>query len=189
MNTRTCEGCGTSIALYRSQARTCSPACRKRVSRMRRFPKEMTENRRWVRRTSTKRPITTAGRSASSTNRETWTDYASASSCTKGAGLGYVLGDGVGCIDLDHCIDGGVLADWARRILDQCPLTFVEISQSGHGLHIFGFIPERAGRNRREGVEAVEVYSIGRYIAVTGDRFEGSPVKLADLSEVAARIV
>ena len=35
-----------------------------------------------------------------------------------GVGVGYVLaeGDGIVCIDLDHCLDDGKLAPWARTI-------------------------------------------------------------------------
>lgn len=180
------------MKLYREGTKTCSPKCRKRVSRMAKsgaFPAEMTEKRRWIRRTATKRPVTVSGLSASSTNAETWSSFAEASASTAGVSMGYVLGDGVGCIDLDHCIFDGMVADWARRILDQCPPTFIEVSQSGTGLHIFGLLPEGAGRNIRRNGTAVEFYSTGRYIAVTGSKFEDSPSVLADLSEVVASIV
>ena len=189
MESRSCLGCGTSLELYRSQAKTCSPACRKRASRMREFPLEMTKNDRWVRRTASKRPLQLNGRSASSTNEATWASYPAAKASDKGVGLGYVLGEGVGCIDLDHCFVDGVLADWARSIVEACPGTFVEVSQSGEGLHIFGLLHEGPGWKMRDGEVAVEVYSAGRYIAVTGNRFEGAPVVLADLSEVAAALV
>lgn len=105
-----------------------------------------------------------------------------------GVGLGYVLaeGDGVVCIDLDHCITGGEVAAWAREILDASPPTYVEVSPSGKGLHVWGLGHLDRGRVIRDGQRAVEVYSQGRYIAVTGRRFEGAPVALADLSGVIA---
>lgn len=189
MESRTCLGCGTSLALYREGARTCSPACRKRASRMREFPAEMTEKDRWVRRMASKRPVTVSGRAASSTNAATWSSYAAAKASDKGVGTGFVLGAGVGCIDLDHCFEDGELAGWARTILGACPATFVEVSQSGEGLHIFGLLPEGEGRNMRDGMRAVEVYSTGRYIATTGNRFEGAPLALADLSGVVATLI
>lgn len=96
-----------------------------------------------------------------------------------GDGLGFALGDGIGCIDLDHCVDDGVLADWAAAILDRLPATYTEVSPSGHGLHIWGRIPERPGRR----VGNVEVYSAGRYITVTGNRWGDCPSTLADLSD------
>lgn len=148
----------------------------------------MTEKARWIRREKSKRPVTVTGKSASSTDAGTWSTFTKAHDSTVGVGLGFVLGDGIGCIDLDHCITDGVVADWASSILDRCPPTFVEVSQSGEGLHIFGLLPEGPGRNIRRGDAAVEFYSVGRYIAMTGDRFGGAPSSLADLSEVIASI-
>ena len=191
MESRECLGCGETMNLYRGGAKTCSAKCRKRVSRRTKqapFPVEMTEKARWIRREKSKRPVTITGRAASSTNAGTWSTFPEAAASSVGAGLGFVLGDGVGCIDLDHCITDGVVADWASSILDRCPPTFIEVSQSGEGLHIFGLLPEGPGRNIRRGDSAVEFYSVGRYIAMTGDRFGGSPSSLADLSEVIASI-
>ena len=137
----------------------------------------------------TKRPITVAGRQASSTDASKWTDYATAKRSAVGAGLGFALGEGIGCIDLDHCIVDGVVAGWAQDILDRCPPTFVEVSQSKTGLHIFGLLPEGSGRNIRRVDVAIEFYSVGRFMAVTGDRFGSAPATLADLSEVTASVV
>lgn len=187
------------MKLYREGAKTCSPKCRKRVSRASKqvqIPAEMVNSDRWLRwkkvnrnGKTTKRPLTVDGRSGSSTDSNTWSSFTEASQATVGDGMGFALGQGVGCIDLDHCIFDGMVADWARRILDQCPPTFIEVSQSGTGLHIFGLLPEGAGRNIRRNGTAVEFYSTGRYIAVTGNKFEDSPAVLADLSEVVASIV
>jgi len=52
-----------------------------------------------------KRPVTVDGRPASSTDSTTWTTYEAARASTIDDGLGFVLGDGVGGIDLDHVID------------------------------------------------------------------------------------
>lgn len=177
--------------LYRENAKTCSTKCRvavHRASKKASFPAEMVNKNRWIRRTSTKRPVTVAGHSASSTDSNTWSSFTEAKKSSAGVSMGFVLGDGVGCIDLDHCISGGVVADWAQEIIDLCPETFIEVSQSGSGLHIFGLLPEAPGRNIRRGDSAVEFYSTGRYIAVTGDRFAGSPLALSDLSEVVRSI-
>lgn len=133
-----------------------------------------------------KRPIRVdSGRFASSTDSETWSSHAAASKSRRGVGLGFALGGGIGCIDLDHCIVGGVVAGWAREVLHYCPPTYVEVSMSGTGLHVFGLLPEGPGTMLRDG-RSIEVYSVGRYIAMTGDRFERSPSKLGDLSGVLA---
>lgn len=154
------------------------------------MPAELVERRRWVRRDADKVPLQPNGRRASSTQPYTWSTYQRAARAADvGVGLGYVLaaGDGVVCLDLDHCLDEGRLAPWARAILERCGSTFVEISPSGRGLHVFGRGPAVVGRKVRgaDGL-AVEVYSQGRYIAVTGRRWRGAPLRLGDLSEVVA---
>ncbi|WP_219816980.1 hypothetical protein [Arthrobacter sp. GMC3] len=156
----------------------------------------MTDKARWLRwklvnrnGRQTKVPLTVAGRAASSTDSGTWSSFGEANASSAGVGMGFALGDGIGCIDLDHCFDDGNLLPWAQEIVDRCPATFMEVSQSGEGLHIFGLLPEGGGRNIRSGGSNVEFYSVGRYMAVTGERFKNSPSKLADLSEVVASVI
>lgn len=185
MTTTGCEECGASLRLLRAGARYCGSTCRLRAHRRAKragdLPAEMKSQRRFVRHTSSKRPITTAGRSASSTNPDTWTTHAEAIASTAGSGIGYVLGAGIGCIDLDHCIVDGEVAAWAQDVVDANPGTYIEISRSGEGLHIFGRLDEAAGRNFRDGERAIEFYSTGRYIALTGNRFGSAPLRLAAL--------
>lgn len=188
MAERICEYCGVGINLLRAGARFCSTKHRVYASRKPVIPAEMTSSDRWVRRNKRKMPITVTGRNASSTNPETWASYSEARRSTAGVGLGFVLGEGVGCIDLDHCFIDGELADWAQEIVDSCPSTYMEVSPSGDGLHIWGLLPEGAGRKIRDGERNVEFYSVGRYITVTGERF-GSVSSLADLSGVVASVL
>lgn len=155
------------------------------------MPRELTGRRRWVRRDERKAPRTLNGGFASVSAPGTWATHAEARASKVGVGLGYVLAedDGVVCVDLDHCLADGVLAPWARAILDDCPATYTEVSPGGDGLHIWGRGELVRGRRMRVDGAAVEVYGQGRYVAVTGKRFEGSPVSLADLSEVVASLV
>lgn len=171
MSSRVCEGCGEPLGLYRSQARTCSARCRKRVSRRPQFPAVMTGRDRWVRRTDSKRPVTVDGLPASSTDPGTWSSFAEAKASTAGVGLGFVLGDGIGCIDLDHCVEYGELTDWAKEAIESItePIIFAEVSQSGDGVHLFIEALEGPGRMIRDG-RNIERYTAGRYIAVTGNR-------------------
>jgi primase-polymerase (primpol)-like protein len=154
-------------------------------------PKELTARRRWVRRDERKAPRTTDGGFASVTAPDSWTSYRTAQASSVGVGVGFVLaeGDGLACVDLDHCLVDGELAPWAREILDRCPPTFVEVSPSGDGLHIWGRGQLERGRRIRRDGEAVEIYGQGRYVAVTGRRFEGCPTKLTDISEVIASLI
>jgi primase-polymerase (primpol)-like protein len=129
---------------------------------------------RWIRHAA-KVPKTVHGRAASSTDPATWSTFDQALASHVGDGLGFVLaGDGIACIDLDHCLEGGDLADWAREVLGLAGPTYVEVSPSGTGLHIFGKGVVGKG-HRRDGVEC---YDRGRYMTITGRRFEGAPVKL-----------
>lgn len=161
-------------AMVRRDARFCSGACRQKAYRARSkpLPVELTGRARWVRRDADKRPLTVFGDAASVSDSRTWTTYARASRSVVGAGLGIVLGDGLGCIDLDHCIVGGKIAGWAQAIVDgnRNDAVLVERSMSGEGVHIFLPMAEAAGRKVRDGERNIETYSRGRYIAVTGDR-------------------
>lgn len=108
------------------------------------------------------------GAPASSTNSGTWSTHADAMRSSVGDGFGVMLGGGLACWDLDHCLEGDVLAPWAADVLASIdsPL-WVERSMSGTGLHVFVVAPEGKGWRR----DGVEFYSVGRFIAVTGVRF------------------
>lgn len=194
--TRTCEHCAGPLAIMaRSHTRTCSPRCRKALSRASKntLPVELTTRDRWVRRSATKVPLTTAGMAASSTDPRTWSDYESARTSTHGVGTGFVLSDvdDVVCLDLDHCLNTltGRLAPWAAAIVRDAGATYVEVSPSGDGLHIWGRADVRQGRRiRRPDGTAVEIYGTGRYIAMTGRRHGSCPSILADLSAVIAKL-
>ena len=190
------EGCGAAlpVAGRGPMPRFCSTRCRVAAHRARQaesaLPKELTSRHRWVRRDERKAPRTVGGGFASVSAPATWSAYAEAAASKAGVGLGYVLagGDGIVCVDLDHCLDDGRLAPWARAILDSCPASYTEVSPGGDGLHIWGRGElERGRRIRRDGA-AIEVYGQGRYVAMTGARFEASPLQLADLSAVVASL-
>ncbi|MEU9470434.1 DNA primase [Streptomyces avermitilis] len=187
MKTKRCEHkqCGQHLgARHAHNARFCSGRCRVAAHRARRtLPVELTSRPRWIRRTASKVPVTTAGDAASSTDPATWTGHRDAAASRAGAGLGFVLnGDGIACVDLDHCLAGGGLAPWAQRIVDLAPGCWIERSVSGDGLHVWGY--GRLERGRRLSVDggSVELYADGRYIAVTGDSWGDTPRRLGDLS-------
>ncbi|MCQ9367352.1 hypothetical protein NQ036_03705 [Brevibacterium sp. 91QC2O2] len=167
-----CE-CGKDIApAGRGRIpRYCSNACRQRAYRARRaagpqaLPERMTSRARWTR-AAGKRPLTVRGRPASSTNSWTWTTFDQVQD-GPGDGYGIMLGGGLACWDLDHCIDdAGALAAWAADLLAGIPdPVWAEVSLSGRGLHIFVEAPE--ARGRRDG--NIEYYSRARFIRVTGN--------------------
>jgi primase-polymerase (primpol)-like protein len=130
---------------------------------------------------------------ASSTDPRTWSNYTDAAASTAGVGLGFVLSDrdDIVCLDLDHCLNPltGRLAPWAAAVLRDAGPTYVEVSPSGDGLHIWGRADVRQGRRiRRPDGTAVEIYGTGRYITVTGRRHGSCPSVLADISALVARL-
>jgi len=157
-------------------------------------PAAMARRSQWVRYSDRKVPLSARGPKrapASSTDPGTWSSYSAAKRSTAGVGVGFVLSslDRLVCIDLDHALVGGVLAGWAREIVDRVPRTYIEVSPSGTGLHIWGYGTVGRGRRMRRGEACVEVYDRGRYITVTGDPFEGAPSSLADISQVIADLL
>ncbi|MEZ5152110.1 hypothetical protein [Rhodococcus zopfii] len=157
-----------------------------------RLPAELVAEDRWVRRDG-KRPITPAGRPASSTDARTWSPLAAADApSARGDGLGFVLnGDGIACIDIDHCVRAdGSLEPWAARLLRRVPPTWIEVSPSGTGLHVWGLATVGAGRviKMSNGI-GVEVYDRGRYITVTRRPFGRCPRVLADIAAVVDELM
>ncbi|MFF9088638.1 DNA primase [Streptomyces sp. NPDC014991] len=186
---RCCEHCeGPMPITARSHARFCRPVCRAAAHRATRtIPAELTRRPRWVRHTARKVPLTVHAEPASSTDPATWSRYAYAAASTAGVGLGFVLdGDGIVCLDLDHALVDGELLPWAQRIVDSVGGgTWVEVSQSGTGLHVWGRgrLPG-SGRRMTVGSGSVEVYGTGRYIAVTGRSWGDTPRRLGDVQHV-----
>lgn len=160
-------------------------------------PREMESMPRWVRYRLVptkngrprKVPTTLSGRPADVTDPDNWADYFDALWTRRGDGLGFVLGEGVGCIDLDDALTAqGDLTAWAGEILARAPKTFVEVSQSGTGLHVWGRLDEAPGRNLRNKGKSVEVYSQGRFIALGRTLWPDSVGRLADLTELAEEL-
>ena len=89
-----CPTCGASVPVRAGRGRPatyCSARCRVAAHRAHRaIPAELRERDRWVRHVH-KRPVTIAGRSASSTDPTTWTTYEAARASIVGDGLGFVL--------------------------------------------------------------------------------------------------
>ncbi|GEL19348.1 bifunctional DNA primase/polymerase [Pseudonocardia asaccharolytica] len=175
--------------LAHSRARFCSSRCRTAAHRAG-VPGELRRRPRWVRWTGRKRPQTVDGRIASSTDPETWATYQAARRSTAGVGLGFVLnGDGIVCLDLDGCLADGVPNAATQLLLELAGRTYVEISPSGRGLHVWGRGELAAGRCTTFRGQPVELYGSGRYITVTGVRFPGAGSTLGDLSPALATVL
>ena len=126
----------------------------------------MRDARRWVR-ADHKRPITTTGRPASSTDPDTWSTYDDVRTSLAGGGFGVMLGGGLGCYDLDRVTD-----EQAREFIATIPepILFVERSMSGNGVHVFIEAPEAPGRRGVQNGVSIEKYTRARFIRTTLDR-------------------
>lgn len=109
-------------------------------------------------------------RSTGWNDKEKWLSFNEIKS--KNENLGFVLdNDYIFCVDLDYSIKYGKLTDMAKNIIDDFKGTYIEISQTGQGLHIFGKgnIPS----NMIKPSEGLEIYKENRYIALTGNVGDG----------------
>lgn len=114
----------------------------------------------------------------------TWTTFDVAMAAYKQGrydGIGYVFSgdDGITGIDLDDAIEDDIVASWAVDIVHALD-SYTERSVSGHGLHILtrGILPPGG---RRKG--KIELYDRGRFFALTGDVFNGTPIAIYDRQE------
>jgi primase-polymerase (primpol)-like protein len=189
---RSCAWCHDDLGpLVRADSRFCSTRCRVAASRHR-PPAELRARNRWVRFDATKRPLRVSGTLAASTKPSTWSTYGEAATSSVGVGVGFVLnGDGIVCVDIDHCVTGNRLASWAADLLEGCPATFMELSVSGTGLHVWGTAPS-VDRGRKIAVDdgqQFEIYGTSRYIAVTGRRWAQAPAGLADIDAWVSSLI
>lgn len=166
--------------------RFCSTRCRVAAHRRKTIPVELLQLDRWIRHQA-KRPITVSGAWASSTNPATWSTYEVAKKSTYGDGLGFVLnGDGIVCIDLDHCIENGKASAVAQSIVDMMPGAYVEISPSGTGLHIWGRAQLGKGFRFSYQEQSVEIYPNGRYLTMTGNVYRNGGLPNINLKHLIA---
>ncbi|NLB82553.1 MAG: DNA primase, partial [Clostridiaceae bacterium] len=158
------------------------------------FPKELTALKQWVcwrlepdkkSGRDTKVPYSPGtGHRASASNPSTWgtlDEAVDAKDKYSFSGIGFVFTEDCGIvgIDIDHCLNDGKPNEVATDILSRLPPTYIEISPSGTGLHIFlrGKLPSGGNRNSKHGVE---MYSSSRYFTMTGVLWKDCVDTIAD---------
>ena len=104
-------------------------------------------------------------------------------------GIGYRVSEGIGAIDIDHCIrEDGSLNDVAASILGIFSNAYFERSPSGTGLRgFFRLSPNFAYdktvyyiNNRKHGLEVYLPGTTNRFVTVTGDMFKAGTVERDD---------
>ena len=107
---------------------------------------------------------------ASTTNPNTWGSFGESipmATLHDMSGVGYVFTEeeGIVAIDIDGCIKDGIPTDIGNDILSLFSgKTYVEISPSGTGYHIL-----TRGTLKQTSFTGIEVYTSGRYFAITGN--------------------
>ena len=109
-----------------------------------------------------------------------WTDAATAIAAAKSFGAGYGVGfvftdnDPFWFLDIDDCADtkSNQWSPLALTLLSAFNGAAVEISSSGHGLHVIGqgIVPQHSCRNPEH---KLEFYTSGRFVALTGTHAMG----------------
>lgn len=142
------------------------------------IPKELQDLDQWHNWTDsngTKIPIQANGQPAKSNDPSTWTDYWIAMAA---GALAFEITAPYTGIDLDNCLDGRSLRDWAVPIVDALRgVAYAEISPSRTGIKFL----TRA--RKREGARCVhkfggdkqqlECYDKTRFWTITGELFDG----------------
>ena len=132
----------------------------------------------------TKVPYKTNGFKGNPTNRATFTDYNTASSHRSGYdGIGIGVFDDICAIDIDHCVEDGVLSDMAEDIIARMD-SYTEYSPSGTGVRILfktnlpTYDKNRYYINNRK--IKLEVYIAGytgHFVTVTGNAISGTGIE------------
>lgn len=137
-------------------------------------------------------PLT--GGKAMSNNPSTWTDFNTTLQCFdsgefNGIGFMFTKENGVFGVDIDNCVNDGVLSLEAQDIISQMQ-SYTEWSPSKNGVHIIasGVLP---ADGRRKG--HVEMYDSGRFFTVSGWHVEGTPIavheRTAEISAVHTKYI
>lgn len=148
------------------------------------------ETQKW-----SKLPVQPTGKSASSTNPATWTDFLTAQKAYENGnfdGIGFVFtgDDNLIGVDIDDCRDPqtGALNKLAQGILNNVE-GYAEVSPSGTGIKIFTRADLHSAHVDHD--IGLEVYAKSRYFTITGHHIKGDvPAQEQDLSShVPARTV
>jgi hypothetical protein len=119
-------------------------------------------------------PCDTFGNNVDVRDRRKWRSFLQAS--TSAHRVGFIITPPYVFVDVDNAYNmtTGVWSDLARDVLATFPDAYTEVSQSGTGLHVIfrGTLPP-GHRTQRKGLK-LEVYTGGRFVALTGYMARGS---------------
>lgn len=172
-------------------------------------PEMLYKNNRWIHwiygekdGKQTKIPVSPQGKWISTQESGYWLEYEAAKQISSQNKLfvGWVLGNGIGGIDLDYALDAdGNVREWAKPIIDKfAGKTYCETSPSGRGVKLWvsGRFPRDgsrlfdadgyAVRSHQQKDHAIEVYNADRnerYFTVTERLFNGSQTVVSECQD------
>ena len=123
---------------------------------------------------------------ASVNDPDTWSSFDAAQTAYEEGGwdgIGFVFNrDGIAGVDLDNCVVDGIPSVAALKILDEIGCQYVEFSQSGTGLHAYGYVDCVTLKGRRGTCKGIktELYTSGRFFIVTGNVLRSGPLPWFD---------
>jgi hypothetical protein len=125
-------------------------------------------------------------RRASHSDPATWADYMAAYDAYRLNGeppldgFFFACGAGFGGVDLDDCIDPvtGEITAFAQDVIRAVD-SYTEKSVSGTGIRIFVRMPEAKGTKQHP----IEIYSVKRFLSVTGHHIPGTRTTVEDRSQ------
>lgn len=133
------------------------------------------------------------GFAASHSNPSTWGSHKQATAAVKRyglAGVGYVLSDDDDYtgIDIDKCrgAETGKIEDWAQEVLALAE-TYAEISPSGTGVRMF--VRGKIDKAIKSDVARVEIYGAQRYLTITGNHVEGTPLDIREAPKTLTALI
>lgn len=123
-----------------------------------------------------KLPFTTLGQLANSSDRRCFTDFKTVCENLEGYdGIGIGIFDDLVAIDIDHCVNNGVISDLAQNIIDTMNC-YTEYSPSGNGIRMIALSSELDYdkkryyiNNRRLGLEIYVAGYTNRFVTLTGN--------------------
>lgn len=139
-------------------------------------------------------PYTTSGNKAKTNDSTTWTSfdevfeiYREKSDTYSGIGFVFTQEDPFIGIDYDHVIDS-TTGEFDPEIWDEIASlnSYAEMSQSSKGAHVIA-IGSSPGTKTRNGCR--EMYTSGRFFAITGNHIKGTPFIVNTASEEAIKAV
>ena len=140
------------------------------------------------------------GKMARSNDRTTFTTYSNAFQALskyyqineqgqQTGGLGLGIFNGYSAIDIDHCVNDGVINDLARDVIDYCA-SYTEYSPSGNGIRIIFKTDTELDKaihyinNSKLGLEIYISDQTNKYVTITGDVLYPANIVYVDLTYI-----